>query len=118
MSKAADANLKVQAILTSARRRDAQVVVSAVTLAEVLRGGGRDAAVHRVLSRVSLLPISPKLGRQGGELLGSTGSDATVDALVAVTALDQVGPVLILTSDPGDLRALTAARIDVAVERV
>lgn len=119
VSKAADADRRVQAFLTSARNRDARVVVSAATLAEVLRGTARDAAVHRVLSRVVKLPLSPELGRQAGELLGSTGlSNATVDALVAATALVQPGPVVVLTSDRDDLRTLTASRQDVAVQPV
>ena len=119
VTKAAAADVRVQAFLASARNRDARVVVSAVTLAEVVRGGPRDAPAHRVLARVTQLPVSPDLGRQAGELLGSTGvADATVDALVAATALEQSGPVLVLTSDPRDLRRLTASRRDVSVERV
>lgn len=119
VSKAADADHRVQAFLTSARNRDARVVVSAATLAEVLRGGPRDGAVHRVLSRVVQLPVSPELGRRAGELLGSTGlSEATIDALVAATALAQPGSVVVLTSDPDDLRALTGSRRDVSVQAV
>lgn len=119
VSKAAEADQRVQAFLTSARNRDARVVVSAATLAEVLRGDPRDASVHRVLGRVTKLPVSPELGQRAGELLGSTGlAEATVDALVAATALDQLGPVLILTSDPEDLRILTASRRDVSVQSV
>ena len=119
VAKAAAADLRVQAFLTSARNRDARVVVSAVTLVEVLRGGSRDAPAHRVLTRVTKLPVSPDLGRQAGELLGSTSvTNATIDALVAATALGQAGPVLVLTSDPKDLRALTASRTDVSVQPV
>ncbi|MGH8907558.1 MAG: type II toxin-antitoxin system VapC family toxin [Egibacteraceae bacterium] len=90
-----------------------------MTLAEVLRGGHRDASIHRILSRVVQLPVSPALGRRAGELLGSTGlTQATVDAVVAATALDQPGPVVVLTSDPADLAALTGSRADVVVQRV
>jgi hypothetical protein len=42
-----------------------------MTLTEVLRGGPRDAAVHRVLFRITVVPVSPELGRHAGELLGS-----------------------------------------------
>lgn len=119
LSKAAGADPRVQAFLTSARTRDARVVVSAATLAEVLRGGPRDAVAHRVLARVTKLPVSSQLGQRAGELLGSTGlAEATIDALVAATALDQLGPVLVLTSDPDDLRILTASRRDVSVQPV
>lgn len=79
----------------------------------------RDASAHRVLGRVTKLPVTPELGRHAGELIGSSAlADTTIDALVAATALQQPGPVLILTSDPDDLRALTASRRDVSVERV
>jgi predicted nucleic acid-binding protein len=116
VTKAAANDLKVQAFLTSARNRDARVVVSAVTLAEVLRGGARDAASHRVLGRVVQESVTSGDGRRAGELLGSSGlGDATVDAVVAATALRQAGPVLILTSDPGDLKRLTAERRDITV---
>jgi len=119
VNKIAAADPRAQAALAAARRRDARVVVSAVTLAETLRGGQRDVPVHRVLDRVTQLSVSPAIGRNAGELLGSTALvGATVDAIVAATALDLPGPVLVLTSDPGDLRALTQARDDVAVERV
>jgi predicted nucleic acid-binding protein len=119
VSKAASKDLRTQAFLTSARNRDARVVVSAATLAEVLRGGPRDAPVHRVLGRVAKLPVSTDLGKHAGELIGSTGlENGAIDALVAATALAQPGPVLILTSDPDDLRLLTSSRRDVAVERV
>jgi len=73
-----------------------------------------------VLSRVNTEPVTEYLGRTAGALLGSTHlpGTATIDAIVAATALDQPGPVLILTSDPSDLTALTEGRDDVAVAHV
>jgi predicted nucleic acid-binding protein len=106
-------------MLLLARHRDARVVVSAVTLAEVLRGTPRDAATYRVLTRIAELPVTSEVGRAAGALLGSTGlSGATVDAVVAATALRQTGPVLLVTSDPSDMAALTASRTDLAVAAV
>lgn len=120
LAKAAGNDRRVQAELTTALRRQARVLVSAVTLAEVLRGGRRDVAVHRVLNRVVVLPVSKDLGRAAGELLGSSAmpGSATVDAIVAATALAQPGPVKLLTSDPDDLRKLTELKDDVVVVRV
>jgi predicted nucleic acid-binding protein len=89
---------------------DADVVTSASTLAEVLRGGPKDAPVHRALSRVTVVAIGPEQGRAAGELLGRTGLSGrrcTLDALLAVVALEQPRPVILLTSDPGDLARLT-----------
>ncbi|GAC1603393.1 MAG: hypothetical protein NVS3B21_31960 [Acidimicrobiales bacterium] len=117
--KAATNDPRVQAFLTSAQRRDARVVVSAITLAEVLRGGRRDAAVHRILNRVSHVPVTDDLARAAGILLGSANlSDSTVDAVVAATALAEFGPVLLLTSDPDDLGRLTRGHPSVAVQKI
>ncbi|MGF1662078.1 MAG: PIN domain-containing protein [Kineosporiaceae bacterium] len=106
----------VAGVLASARDRRARVVVCAITLTEVLRGGSRDAGVHRVLSRIPVVDVDRELGRSSGELLGRVSlRGATVDAAVAATALAAEGPVLVLTSDPGDLTTLTSERTDVRV---
>ncbi len=100
---------RARAFLGTARERRARVVVSAITLTEVLRGNARDAPVHRVLSRVTVLPVTPDLARRAGQLLGETGMSGhrcAIDAVVAATALDLTPPVVVLTSDPGDLTAL------------
>ncbi|WP_269148644.1 type II toxin-antitoxin system VapC family toxin [Carbonactinospora thermoautotrophica] len=107
--KAAAGKARVRAYLQTALRRRARVVVSAVTLTEVLRGTPRDAAVHRVLGAASIVPVTPDLARHAGELLGATGLGGhrcAIDALVAATALAQSRPVVLLTSDPDDLHRL------------
>lgn len=101
---------RARAFAETARERGARVIVSAVTLTEVLRGGPRDAAVHQVLSRIVVQPVSPELARRAGELLGVTGLSGhryAIDALVAATALELPRPVVLLTSDPDDLTRLT-----------
>lgn len=107
-----------------AYRRGSDVVTAASTLAEVLRGWPRDARVHRVLGRMTVVPIDKEQGRAAGELLGRTGLSGhrcALDALLAVVALAQPRPVVLLTSDTDDLRLLTeepgrskAERIEVA----
>lgn len=95
--------------LNSARTRGARVAVSAITLTEVLRGGSRDMAVYRVLSRITVVPVSPEIARRAGELLGETGLSGhrcAIDAIVAATALELQRPVVLLTSDPDDLNRL------------
>lgn len=97
------------------------VITAASTLAEVLRGKPRDAAMHRVLSRITVIPIDAQLGRAAGELLGRAGLSGhrhALDALLAVVALDQARPVVLLTSDPGDLGRLTDEPHRPARERV
>ncbi len=107
--KAAAGEARVRAYLRTALRRRAGVVVSAITLTEVLRGTPRDAAVHRVLDVADVVPVTPDLARRAGELLGTRGLDGhrcAIDALVAATALAQPRPVVLLTSEPDDLHRL------------
>jgi predicted nucleic acid-binding protein len=92
--------------LDTARARRARVVVSAITMTEVLRGGPRDAAVHRVLSRITVVPVTAEIARRAGELLGKTGLSGRRCAVVAATALELERPVVLLTSDPDDLARL------------
>lgn len=97
------------------------VVTAASTLAEVLRGAPRDAAMYRVLNRITVVPIDKEMGRAAGELLGRAGLSGhrhALDALLAVVALDQPRPVVLLTSDTGDLGRLTEEPSRPARERV
>lgn len=90
--------------------RNGRVVTAASTLAEVLRGSPRDAKLHRLLSRITVVPIDKSVGRAAGELLGRSGLSGhghALDALLAAVALSQPRPVVLLTSDPDDLRQLT-----------
>ena len=109
LSKLAAGDARAHAYLDSARARSARVAVSALTLTEVLRGGPRDAAVHRVLSRITVIPVTHEIARRAGELLGATGLPGhrcAIDAIVAATALALERPVVLLTSDPDDLNRL------------
>jgi|CZLB01.1.fsa_nt_gi predicted nucleic acid-binding protein len=106
-----------------------RVVTSAAILAEILRGSGRDAEVHRVLARVGVEPVGEAIGQQAGHLIGAAGmsSEQAVDAMVAATAIeaaaqaeaaDRAASVLIVTSDIPHLTRLVAGRIGVAVAHV
>ena len=111
VSKAAVNDPRVQAWLERARELDADVVLSAVTLTEVLRGVARDAGHNRVVKAADVWPVDEPLARRAGRLLGRASSDATIDAIVAATALaarDRSGSAqcTVLTSDPGDFAAL------------
>lgn len=115
LSKGAEGDARVRAELAVAEQVGAGVQVSSVTLAEVLRGHPRDAGIHVLLAGVDQKPVSPGLGRAAGELLGRTGRDDTVDAIVAMTA-DAAGTrVRLLTGDAVDLRALTTDMARVTV---
>ena len=99
------------------------MVIPAVTLAEVVRGVARDARVNRLIKAADVWPADEPLARYAGRLLGQAGSDSTIDALVAATALaatnqQGAGRCVLLTSDPDDLERLLAADRGVLVVRV
>jgi predicted nucleic acid-binding protein len=119
--KLAAGDLRTRHRYEAARKRRGHVVTAATTLAEILRGQPRDAAMHRVLNRITVVPIDEQAGRAAGELLGRAGLSGhrhALDALLAVVALSQPRPVVLLTSDPGDLTALTEEPERPAPERV
>lgn len=106
-----------------------RVITSAAVLAEILRGSGRDAEVHRVLGRVGVEPVSEAIGQRAGHLIGAAGmsSEQAVDAMVAATAIEaaeqaeaanRAASVLIVTSDMPHLTKLVAGRTGVAVAHV
>ena len=76
-------------------------------VAQVWRGGhGRQAPVARLLAGTDVTPIGDHLGRRAGMLLARSGQSDAIDASVVCLAADGDD---ILTSDPGDLRALAEA---------
>lgn len=106
--------------LKAAHLEGRRVITSAAILAEALRGGARDAGIHRVLGGVAVEPVTREIGECAGKLIGSAGltTDQAVDAMVAATALAQAGPVLIVTSDVPHLSALVTDHDRVAVAHV
>jgi hypothetical protein len=75
-------------------------------VAQIWRGGGRQAAVARLLAGVQVAAIDDVLGRRAGVLLARSGQSDAIDAAVVCLAADGDD---ILISDPGDLRALVEA---------
>lgn len=121
VSKLAAGDARGRAYLETARARRARVVVSATTLTEVLRGGARDTAVPRVISRLTVVPVSAEIARRAGELLGKTGLSGhrcAIDAVVAATALGLERPIVLLTVDPDDLAELVEEPQRPKAERV
>lgn len=109
LSKLAAGDARARAYLDSARARRAQIAASAITLTETLRGGSRDTAMQRVLSRITIVPVTAQIARRAGELLGTTGLSGhrcAIDAVAAATALGLDRPVVLLTSDPDDMNRL------------
>ena len=97
---------RARAMMTRALELALDVRIPAVVLAETLRGGPRDAPIHRVRSAVDVFPAEESTARLAGALLGKTGGTNTVDALVAAEAITTGGDVL--TSDVEDFQELLA----------
>jgi hypothetical protein len=76
-------------------------------VAQVWRGGtGRQAPVARLLAGVDVAALDDGLGRRAGMVLARSSLADAIDAAVVCLAGDGDD---ILTSDPGDLRALAEA---------
>jgi predicted nucleic acid-binding protein len=108
--KLANGNSLAMSLARDTYEAEAEVVTSAPTLAEILRGGPGDARIHRALAKINIVPIEKQQGRAAGELLGRTGLSGhrcALDALLAVIALAQPRPVVLLTSDTEDMTRLT-----------
>lgn len=108
LTLAAAGDLRAAAWVARARELRLPLVINAVTLTETLRGGGRDASVQLLTRNAQVDPVDRELAAEAGRLLGRVGRDDTVDALVATSAIRLGRPVVVLTSDPTDLSALTA----------
>ena len=92
---------------TAWNRRCDVVIVPAVVVAEVIRGGPADAIVNRFLKTVDkIAAVSERTARRAGALLGAAGSSDTVDALVVAEATVGGGGAVVMTGDPRDLREL------------
>jgi predicted nucleic acid-binding protein len=110
LSKLAEGDSRVVSFAMDAHDLRTPVIIAASTLTEVLRGGPRDSPVHRVLRRIEIAPIDEAKARAAGELLGRArmpGHSHALDALVAVVALAQTRPVVLLTSDTKAMERLT-----------
>jgi predicted nucleic acid-binding protein len=89
-----------------------------VVVAETVRGGPRDAPVHRVLKAVGTIPEAREAhGRTAGRLLGMARTTHTVDALVVAQAVE-AGGAHILTGDREDLERLAAPHPEVWIQEL
>lgn len=102
--------LRARAVLQVARDLRLPIRVPAPVLAEVCRGGARDAAVHRVLAGgIGVVDLTRAIAERAGAALHRLGLDSShaVDAFVVATAA-VLGSSVIATHDPVDLRRLAA----------
>ena len=110
--------LRTRAILAVAHEEHALVRVPAPVLAEVCRGGARDAPVDHVLHErgIVVVPLTTSIARRAGALLAKAklSSAHAVDAFVVATAIE-LGPAIVATHDPDDIKKLAAGARDVRV---
>jgi predicted nucleic acid-binding protein len=96
-------------------------LVPAVVLTEALTGDHRrDFHANRLVRLSDVVEIDELLAREAAMLrtAGARKKASAVDAIVVAVGARHRG-CIVLTSDPGDLRALAAgSSIDVRVERV
>jgi predicted nucleic acid-binding protein len=108
---------RVRGLVAAAREDGGVVIVPPVVVTQTIRGGGADAAIHRLLRTVWVPFVGLRLARAAGELLGAAGTRDAADAQVMAEAI-RSGPSILLTSDPEDMRQLAAGRPDVRVVAV
>lgn len=110
--------LRARAILAVAHEERALVRVPAPVLAEVCRGGSRDAPIDHVLNERGIIvaPLTGSIARRAGALLAKAkrSSAHAVDAFVVATAIE-LGPTIVATHDPDDLKMFAAGFRDVHV---
>jgi hypothetical protein len=93
--------------LRVAERSGIELRSNGVVVAQVWRDPtGRQAALARLLRSVDVTAVDQHVGRNAGVLLGRADASDAVDATMVAIASpgDRV-----LTSDPGEIRALVAA---------
>jgi hypothetical protein len=93
--------------LRAAQSHGLELRSNAMVVAQVWRDRrGRQAGLARLLRAVDMRAVDHRDSRQGGALLGATGTADPIDATVVLLAApgDRI-----LTSDPEDLARLAAA---------
>jgi predicted nucleic acid-binding protein len=109
---------RARAFLARALEVMSPVEIPVVVVAETVRGGPRDAPVHRILKAVGTIPETREShGRTAGRLLGLARIAHTVDALVVAHAVE-AGGAQILTGDREDLERLAAPHPEVWIQEL
>ncbi|MCW5831755.1 MAG: hypothetical protein KIS78_04785 [Labilithrix sp.] len=82
------------------------------------RGGARDAPVDHILNDrgIVVAPLPASIARRDGAILARAelSSAHAVDAFVVATAIE-LGPAIVATHDPDDMKKLSAVFRDVRV---
>jgi hypothetical protein len=98
---------RLQELIRLARARNVAIAIPTAVVAQVVRGGGRQANLRHFLSDsyLQFVSLDYSTAMQIGVLLGETGTTDVVDAAVVVCAREmKLSPVV--TTDPQDLHKL------------
>jgi hypothetical protein len=118
VSKLAERSRQAAALIITLREQQLwPPFIPSIVLVECLQGhAGRDAMTNRFLKTCDVVEETPEsLARRAALLRRRAGKGSAVDAIVVASA-EPGGTVL--TSDPGDLRALAQYANGVHVERI
>ncbi|WP_040809026.1 hypothetical protein [Nocardia concava] len=99
----------IVALVAEARRRRMEVVISALAIIEATHQKTDMPRLAWLLSILRVEPVSEADARAASALLlenGLHGHKYAIDAVVAEMATRQPQPVVLMTSDPEDMRAL------------
>lgn len=99
----------IVALVAEARRRRMEVVISALTIIEATHRKTDTARLTWLLSILRVEPVDEAGARAASGLLlknGLHGHKYAIDAAVAEMATRQPQPVVLMTSDPEDMRIL------------
>ncbi|GAA4667070.1 DNA-binding protein [Streptomyces buecherae] len=96
---------QVVALVVEACSRGMEVVISALTIIEVVHARTNKSRLNWVLSGLRVVAVGDEEARAASKLLiaGLHGRKYAVDAAVAEAALRQHRPVVMLTSDTDDM---------------
>jgi predicted nucleic acid-binding protein len=95
---------RIREILAVAYARGLVPTIPAIALAEVWRGGPKDARVARLLKACSVETVDERLARAAGRLPRATPGAGTIDACIAV-GVNKRGDT-VATSDADDMQRL------------
>jgi predicted nucleic acid-binding protein len=95
---------RIREILATAYARGFVPNIPAIALAEVWRGGAKDARVARLLKASSIEAVDERLAREAGRLRRTTRDAGAIDACIAVGVRRRRDAIA--TSDPEDMRML------------
>jgi len=104
------------ALLKRTRDNEVPIIVSAVTLVEVIHPRTNRSALAWTLSQLRVEPVTEALSLAAANLLqaaGKHGHTHALDAIVCATALSEQGMATIYTSDPDDIESLVTERATV-----